>query len=942
MVELTDTNQDSGANYASTGLQASNPYANNQTLAAPAAEAQEEEEEEEEAYYENPLEIIREFGNHPLMDRAQKALTKELKDTNYRLLINLRDKKDELRNLTLEREGLGVQLYSLQQQLARIQLTLENAHNEHNRLVDARLADEEILRDVNKNNTEQTAMLGECEKQFKKHSHELDALNETIRQIEQYNDQVKSEIAINRRATYKVEQNMQELEKIKETQDYYVDDLTKQINKLKEQIEFINQQYEIQKKDTYDANGVIQDTVKELELIGTEKQQLMIQWKAALSGLSRRDEALAQATQTLAVAESSVHDYDVEIEAARREMQREQAKHESLVSLRDRLENELAWVEENLNKLKLERSQMQERYTLLSKSLAQTDHENKKLDLLTKQLDNETESIIQNIQSILNDRQLLEDELQLLYSTHSNVNKAVSNLGKDAQKIVKLIHEKENEANEIENQIARTKVDRLTVQSTNDQLKEQLEGFVKELKEKETLTNKYQLEIRQRNDEIEKKMYRVDRLNKKYEKMVESAGGEENLGPLENTIKNLAKELENIDMECKELEREWLRKQTDMVNMSAECEGLNEKNNEQQARVTVVSQQQLRFMKDLRELKSNVKVANLMNQDYQKDVSKLNALISDNHDQETELQAQNFVIEMDCMEELKDAERDCVQLQASINENKNAKTTVLDEIVEMERQAMLWEKKIQLDKETRQALDPSVGASDNANMEKEIHRMELRLEALKREQERLSVEMEKAIQKRATIAIRYNGNSGGGSGGASGKGATGGSTKFAGTATVVSKEMTQATAKKQIAALKKEARILAEETSQYNSMYEEKKNKLEEMGYELERVTAQYGEAEETCHVLQTNINEMLYQKQLLQERIAYRQKYTSRLRELSQTGIDLSQALPIERKLLSSSQALDNVKEIIEELQSSFPHLNEVLQRVSVMADASIPVVMQ
>jgi uncharacterized coiled-coil DUF342 family protein len=37
------------------------------------------------------------------------------------------------------------------------------------------------------------------------------------------------------------------------------------------------------------------------------------------------------------------------------------------------------------------------------------------------------------------------------------------------------------------------------------------------------LIAKYQLEIRQRNDEIEKKMYRVDRLNKKYEKMVESA-----------------------------------------------------------------------------------------------------------------------------------------------------------------------------------------------------------------------------------------------------------------------------------------------------------------------------------------------------------------------------------------------------------------------------------
>ena len=46
--------------------------------------------------------------------------------------------------------------------------------------------------------------------------------------------------------------------------------------------------------------------------------------------------------------------------------------------------------------------------------------------------------------------------------------------------------------------------------------------------EKDRLIEKYQLEIRQRNDEIEKKMYKVDSVYGKYEKLVESheaAGG---------------------------------------------------------------------------------------------------------------------------------------------------------------------------------------------------------------------------------------------------------------------------------------------------------------------------------------------------------------------------------------------------------------------------------
>lgn len=885
--------------------------------------------EEEDEYYENPVDVIREFGNNPLMERAQKALAVQLKEAQEKLKGQLYEKSEEIKRVTLERESLGVQLYGLQQQLARTQIMLENAHNEYNAIVDGRLKEEEMLRDISKNNAEQSALFEEYKKQEKKYSAELDALNETIRQIEKYNEDVKSEIAVTRRATYKAEQSMQQLEKQKEDQDTYVDSLNKQLNELKEQTTLFIKQYETQKQETTDANTVLKDTIRELELISSEKKQLMMQWKSALSGLSRRDEALAQASLTLAAAESAVHDYDVQIEASRRDLQREQAKHESLVNLRDRLENELAWVEDNLNKIKLERDQLQERYTLLNKSLLQTDAESKKLDTAAKQINGDTESVIQNIQVVTQERQKLEDELQLLYSTYSNTNKAVENLGKDQLKVLKQIHDKENEGSEIENDIARTKVERLNLSAFNDQLKEQLANATKETRDKEALVGKYQLEIRQRNDEVEKKMYRTDRLNKKYDKMVDSAGGEENLGPLENTIRNLEKEIDSTANECKELEREWLKKQTEMVALSADCDQVGEKNNEQQARLTILTQQQLRLTKDLRELKSNVKIAKQLNIDLQKDVSKLNSLISNNHEQESQLQATNFIIEVDCVEELKDAERECVALQSSINESRIAKSNLLDEIMEMERQALLWEKKIQLDKETREALDPSVGVKESESMERDIHRMSLRLESLRREQERLSIEMERAINKRGTIAVRY------------GKTQPVGVETSSSVASLKSKtEMTQAAARKRIGVLKGEARALAEETSQYNSLFEEKKRQTQEVNDTLEQVTFQYGEMEEKCHALQGEINDLLYQKQLQQERIMYRQKYVNKLKEYTTSGgLDSSQSLQIERRVLSASQALDNVREIIADLQLSFPHMKEVLQRVDAMTDPSISV---
>ena len=147
----------------------------------------------------------------------------------------------------------------------------------------------------------------------------------------------------------------------------------------------------------------------------------------------------------------------------------------------------------------------------------------------------------------------------------------------------------------------------------------------------------------------------------------------------------------------------------------------------------------------------------------------------------------------------------------------------------------------------------------------------------------------------------------------------------------------QATAKKKITTLKKDARVLAEETSRYASSIEEKKSQLNTVASELENTTKQFGENNEIIFKLQGQVNDLLYQKQLNQERISYQQKYVKRIKELSGSGIDSSQHLNIERRLLSGQQSLDNVKEIINGLTNMHPHLHEVLSRVLTMADPGI-----
>ncbi|KAG8015044.1 Coiled-coil domain-containing protein 40 [Nibea albiflora] len=79
---------------------------------------------------------------------------------------------------------------------------------------------------------------------------------------------------------------------------------------------------------------------------------------------------------------------------------------------------------------------------------------------------------------------------------------------------------------------------------------------------------------------------------------------------------------------------------------------------------------------------------------------------------------------------------------------------LLNSLVEAERQIMLWEKKTQLVKETRSAVDSGVGQGDIQMMKAEIHRMEVRLNQLMKQQERLLRESEATVARRETIVLR--------------------------------------------------------------------------------------------------------------------------------------------------------------------------------------------
>jgi coiled-coil domain-containing protein 40 len=867
---------------------------------------EEDDEEDDDEEPADPTQTIVDIGRHARMQRIQKVLFDQLVGNDERLSLELREKEEELRRVKQQREDVGVALYGVQQQLAQLQLALETSHRKLNAVHDGRFKAEDQL-DEWKDAVAQKKLAVETHRgHLHKTQSELDALNATLRQVEKYNEEMKHEIARTQRAAHKAEETMTTMEKDKVKQDLYIDGLNEQVKSLHEKIATHAAQLKSQKLETLAAEETLREATKQMEAIAFEKKQLLQQWKSSLIGLSQRDQAL-QATQT-AISNVTEEDLTVaaEIRGYRHSIEKAQATHETLTATIERFNNEIRFVDEQIAAVQQDHARLAERYEMLSKSLAQTEAQSGKVGQDAKRLEMDASQVQQHLETTQRERHALEDQIGAQKSTQTTVHKAANNLTKEAQKVQSVIHEKEIALANLKNEMARVGVDMLNVEAHTAQLEETHEKLVAELKNDDVEVEKMELEIRQRNDEIEKKMLRLDRLNKKYEQLV-SKLEDENTGPLEATIKNLTKETALVRVQNLDRQKQWLQTQTALVNVSAESQDVSERNQELKSKTSVLEQKQLRLQNDLDKMKKDIKELRAGIQAMHSDTSKLNELISKNSSRHDELLNTNHGLEMEFRRELQELEAASMQLERQAGTLKGEKQDLLDRIVEVERQIMLWEKKIQLEKETQAALDPEVGQAEARAMEKEIHRMRLRLEALQRSQEQMLQDMEQAILKRDVIAMRGRGKK--------------------------DAELTYASLTTKVSTLQNNLRKMEKDTAAVDKQLKSKMVACEDVAFQLEKAQAELKVDEERGVALQQAINNALYDKQRYIDAESRKLRLLKRFETLKK-GASATDDARAGDEWARAQQSVTRVKEIIAQLQQQSPHLAEVLARVAMLAD--------
>ena len=619
------------------------------------------------------------------MAPLQNALKKTLEKEHERVHLLLIERQADMKKVEKEKEDTAVFLYEVQQNLAEMHLALDQTHQNYNLIQKLRVEAEQKLAILNQQYKETKEQQEHLEKNGKnnyetvnnhsivlKTSEELSKLNRTLKEIETYNSQMKSEIAVTRRTTYRAEENIGLQEKNKKEQDFLIDTLTEQKKKLNEQIIILNAQLLAQKEESKAARDILQEAHVEMENITVSKRNLLDRWQKSLLEMQRRDKALQVAREALKVQFEINVQMTSELAGVGNDIRAESRTAENLSANLSKLRLEEKRLDDEKLKLEHEQQKLNAQIKILQQSLESTEASTQAVVKEIKKLEDQLVIIEDNIMKMHMQAQGVLEQVIARINEHKTLEKKSASSLKQAQMIEREIEDKEIEKEGVENEMARVNIDTLNTKNQIETLQKKKREVSEDRKKKEETVATYELEIRQGHDINEKKQSEVGKLNKLHDEIVNNAS-EMSRAPMDAHRTHLLNQIKERGDQCQVLEREWIKKQTNLVkhqqNLNKKTEDIATMNTKK----TVLEQKKMRLNTIYKGHEKEIQEVKIALTNLQTEMNKLNDGISRNQDSETKLKNDNYHIQGDFLEKLKELESFNVKLELDIDRIKEEK-----------------------------------------------------------------------------------------------------------------------------------------------------------------------------------------------------------------------------------------------------------------------------
>ncbi|XP_070781226.1 coiled-coil domain-containing protein 40 [Enoplosus armatus] len=707
---------------------------------------EDEENEEDEEFVVLPSE-------HPLVRRQQAALSIQLSKQLERINLGLKEELEIEKvdaNHILER---GVEMFRIQEQLARLQTRLEDRHQIKAQAEAKHRQAQDQLEAMKNQYSSFTSQNSEAKANVSQLQAEIDNLMLHVLFTQGVSEDLRSNVKAMKNARHKAGSEKGQAEEQKLKQDLYVERLTKDMERLTQQIAMYEAQANAQAEETMAAKEALFEAEMEMESLVLARKQLLQQWSSSLVGMGRRDEAFSAMQEAMRTVEHQVILLDREIEGYKKSTTEEQEQNETLTMQLNWSQMDCATSKKLIGQKQAQQEALQAHYSTCLRTLRETERTLARLSKETSTHQAEVNDQRRQLEKESAVRLELEDKIVTHMQQSLTHNKAAKYSQRLTSKIAALKKEKISQLWQLENEAVAVGLDCSEVGQHLDSLALTQEALEEEITKYNKLLTANQAKISSFVILIGQKQATIANYNRRICQIAASTGHED-LSPLQIKVEALMAQIEELAANIKSDQQLWMKRQGTLVGLTREIEANSKGMLKLQTEYTGMRQKKIRLESQIEvehreemELEKNAKML-------KGDLLKLNTLLSKNGQLSLVLEQQNTLMETDFLHRLKEAERESIEMQMKHEKTQEEKDRLLNSLVEAERQIMLWEKKTQLVKQTRSAVDQDVGQGDIQTMKAEIHRMEVRLNQLMKQQERLLRESEATVVRRETIVLR--------------------------------------------------------------------------------------------------------------------------------------------------------------------------------------------
>ncbi|NXK48255.1 CCD40 protein, partial [Chauna torquata] len=693
---------------------------------------------------------------HPLMRRFQAALKNYLTKQMEKVNLELQELRTATKKSKVQREELGVILYGAQQQLAHLQMELEKSHDRHSQTATARQQLEEELEGLRLTYKKVCQNTDDERKTVSAMQTQVENLALHLFYMQNMDEDMQHNILLMKQSTKKAEAEKVQAEVEKKKQDLLVDHLTRKAYELQEQIALFEAQFVAQAEDTKVTRQAVNEACMEVQAINMEKKRLMNHWTNSLAGMKQRDEAYIATQELLSKYRHDLKSLETDIHGCTKSIRKEEEKNEMLVTILSRSQNNANTTKKLIAQCLSKQEALKVESSTYTRILHETEQAINRIKMDQAASLNELLCISKDIKKGTEAKEQMESDIMAKLRDQMMSSKAEKHF---SQLVAKLHHRKmdlELCFSKVENDMTQVILNATHTNCRLTILQKTLCELDKEMKNIHDLISHSESEIAKRCLLIENKQGVIRQYNKKLEVLLSQQGGQES-GPLEIEINRLTKQIEECNSEVMTLQKYWLNLQKELVKITHEREDQTTSLDMLKKQITIMQQKKVRTENEIQqEIKEQKDIERHM-KNMSNDLIKLNVLINKNNNSFTELQYSNIIRENEFVRSLKAAEKESIEMQEKHSQLTEEKERLLNSLVEAEHQIMLWEKKIQLTKEMRSAVDSETGQGEIRAMRTEIHRMQVRYGQLMKQQEKMIRDMEASVSRREAIAIRGEG-----------------------------------------------------------------------------------------------------------------------------------------------------------------------------------------